>query len=480
MNKWRALALLAGSPVVVCCTGYVGGNSTERAGVGGAPGNPSGLASSGTASVPGAAGAGPPSSVDCSRPHAAPFHGLLLTPSQYDHALEDIVKVTDDLAKDFGAGVAARLDEVEVERRADAATTAAAKAAATASSWSPCLPPAVDAATCEAQIVDRVGTAAFRRTLADSEKAALTALFDAGVKEKDFTTGLEWFLAGLLQSPDFLYQFAKPIAGEKAGQVVALGASELASRLAFFIWDSIPDQTLLDSAMQGKLADAQQLGGELGRMLTDPRFTRGIVQFYSNWMRLEGFREVARDDPGLTSDVNAALRQSLLMSATEIYSAPSPNISALFSGDSYYMNAALRTFYGVGTGGADFAPTKLPNQGRHGILTHPALMTLLARPSESNPIARGLFVQRTVLCNQIPPPPQGVTIPPLPPGMDGLPVRKRLEQHTAVALCAGCHSQIDPAGFRNVRVSRRRRRGWSAHAVAWIYRTATSGLAQFW
>jgi hypothetical protein len=426
------------------CTGILDGESGRPGGAGASVGN---VAGSGNSGVGGGGATGPTVPPDCSSPSAAPLHALLLTPHQYEHAVEDILKVAGAPAKDFGGGVAARLDEIEVERRANAAAAVAAEAVKTASNWAPCLPPAVDAASCEAQLIDQVGSAAFRRPLTDAEKAGLKTLFDAGITEKDFATGLEWLLTGLLQSPDFLYQLVKPSPGEKAGQVVALGPYELASRLAFFVWDGIPDQALLESARSGTLGNVEQLDVELERMFADPRFKRGLAGFYSSWLRLEGFREVARDDPGLTTDVSSALQQSLLMSATELYSAASPNISGLLSGDSYYLNAPLRSFYGVGGGDATFAPTTLPNQGRHGILTHPALMTLLARPKESNPIARGLFLQRTVLCNEIPPPPDGISIPPLAPVMEGQPTRKRLEQHTQNALCAGCHTHIDPPGF---------------------------------
>jgi hypothetical protein len=356
------------------------------------------------------------------------------------------VKVTSHPAKEFGRGVAAQLDEVEVERRANGANAIASEAAKSLASWAPCTP-AADPAPCQAQLIDTLGSAAFRHPLSNDERESLKTLFDAGMKEKDFATGVEWFLAGLFQAPDFLYQLVKPAAGERAGQVVPLSGYELASRLALFVWDSLPDPALQDAAQSGKLSDPQGLGEELVRLLADPRFGRGIEGFYSQWLGLDGFQEVARDDPGLTSEVNAALRQSLLMSATELYRAAAPNISELLSSDAYFLNDGLRAFYGLPAGSAEFTRTQLPNQGRHGILTHPALMALLARPKESNPIARGLFVQRTLLCNDIPPPPAGVIIPPLPPAMDGLSTRARLERHTATPLCAACHDMIDPPGF---------------------------------
>ena len=434
-----ALLLLGGA---VGCTGSLDGSS-------GAPAAQAGTGTGGSSGTGGGSPIGGASPAQCAQASAsAPvLHARLLTPSQYEHAVEDLLKVNDHPAKEFGGGVAARLDEVAVERRANAAAAIASKAATTLSAWSPCMPPAVDAATCETQLIDKLGLAAFRHPLAPTEQAQLKKLFDAGVAEKDFATGVEWLLTGLLQSPDFLYQFAKPRAGEVAGQVVPLEPYELASRLAFFVWDTTPDDTLFAAAGAGKLADEAGLRAEMTRLMGDARFGRGTASFYGDWLGLKGFKEVARDDAALNSDLITSLESSLLMSATALYANPSPNIQSLFSGQSYYLTDKLRAFYGLTGGSANLEAVELPNEGRRGILTHPALMMLLARPNASNPIARGLFVQRQLLCNEIPPPPQGVVIPQLPPIMPGLSTRARLEQHTTEALCKGCHDHIDPPGF---------------------------------
>lgn len=405
-----------------------------------------GAGGAGTASGAGAAAAGVGSAA-CGTPSAAALHARLLTPPQYDHTVEDLFKVTGNPARDFGGGVAARLDEVGVERRANAAAEVASKAAATLAAWAPCLPPAVPAAECGARIIDRLGSLAFRRPLAEPERAQLGRLFEAGLAEKDFATGVEWLLTGLLQSPDFLYQFAKPTVDEVAGQVVPLSAYELASRLAFFVWDGAPDEALLAAAGAGRLNDAMGRAQELERLMKDARFARGTSEFYREWLGLKGFKELARDDPAFTTELVGQLQQSLLTSATALYASATPNIAGLFSGQSYYLTDKLRAFYGLQGGSAVFEPVELANQGRRGILTHPGLMALLARPSTTNPIARGLFLQRTLLCNEVPPPPQGIAIPPLGPDVPGLTTRERLEHHVTEPLCQGCHAQIDPPGF---------------------------------
>ena len=440
-GDWRfwtvGLALSGG----LACTGQLNGNPAG----GGSAATTGG--SAGVNAGNGSGGNGTSGATACAEGVAPALHARLLTPSQYEHVVEDLLKVGDHPAKEFGGGVSARLDEVAVERRANAAALVASKAVANLSAWSPCVPPAVDAATCEAQLIEKLGMAAFRHPLADTERAQLKQLFDAGVAEKDFATGVEWLLTGLLQTPDFLYQFAKPAAGEVAGQVVPLPAYELASRLSFFVWDSGPDDALFAAAAAGKLGDAAGVQAELTRLMSDARFKRGLESFYGDWLGLKGFTEVARDDQALTSELLVDLQRSLLQSATEPYESANPTLQRLLTGQSYFLSDKLRAFYGLAGGSPALEPTELPNEGRRGILTHPALMLLLARPNASNPIARGLFVQRSLLCNEIPPPPQGVVIPQLPPIMEGLSTRDRLEQHTSEPLCAACHDRIDPPGF---------------------------------
>jgi hypothetical protein len=314
MQRSRSWVLSSLCLSLSACTGVLGGSQ----------GGPSGMANGGAGNVGGSssgtAGSGgvvvDPS--NCAAPHAPILHARLLTPSQYEHTVEDLVHVGEHPARDFAGGVAARLDEVEVERRANAAAAIASKAATSLAAWAPCSP-AADAAGCEAQLIDKLGSAAFRHPLADDERAQLKQLFDAGLSEKDFASGVEWLLGGLLQAPDFLYQLSKPAAGEVAGQVVPLTNYELASRLALFVWDSSPDEALLASAQAGKLAQAEGLDTELARLMADARSARGTESFYRDWLGFEGFKEVARDDPGLTTEVLADLEDSLLKSATALY-----------------------------------------------------------------------------------------------------------------------------------------------------------------
>jgi hypothetical protein len=444
-----AFVLLAG------CNGQIAGNSDHGAsppvgGASGSPGNPGTPGSPGTPGNPGTpGGTEPAANCNAAGATAGALHARLLSPAQYDNTIEDLFHVTGHPAKDFGGGADTQLDDLAAERRANAASTIARQAAATLSAWAPCAPPAVDAATCSTQLIDFVGLRVYRHPLSATERTQLQALLDAGTKDKDFTTGVEWLLTGALQSPDFLYQFAKPAAQESAGSIHPLVGYEMASRLAYFVWDSTPDETLFAAAAKPNgLADRASVEAEITRMLNDqPRFLRGVNSYYDKWLETEGFNELARDDKAFTTELVGALGASLMMSATKLYADAAPNISSLLSGQSYFLNGPLRAFYGKGTGGADFAPVDFAGEGRTGLMTHPALLAQLARPQKTHPINRGLFVRGKLLCQELVQPP-GVMIPALPeaPTM-GVTTREEVVDHSTKPECSVCHRLLDPPGL---------------------------------
>lgn len=408
----------------------------------------SGGANSGTAGTAGGSGIGTGGGggggpVNCTQPTASVVPLSVLSESQYNNSVLDIVQVAGNPADGLGEN----FDDVSLEQRANVAATVASQAAASLAKWAPCMPAAGAPATCEQQIIDKIGARLYRRPLSDVERGDMTKLFDAGIKEKDFTTGVEWFLTGLMQSPYFVYQVVRPDAAEKPGEVRPLTGPEYASRLAYFIWDGPPDDALITAATNNELSDAAKRDAQVSRLMKDARFSRGVAQFYTRWLKLSAFREVARDVADFDQSVVTSLSASLLMSATELYKSDSPNISSLFSGDSYYLNDVLGKFYGVSGTGSTFQAVSMAGQSRRGILTHPALMASLSRSDESFPIGRGLFVLRNVVCKVVPALPPNFVPPQQPPFQEGVSTRKRLEAHTASPMCQACHSMINPSGF---------------------------------
>ena len=422
------------------CEAQVGGPLGANPSAGGM-----GNGTAGAAGIAGNTSGGSGTSSDCaSGPQAAAVGLALLTESQFNNSVQDILQASATQATGLGQG----LDDVSLEQRANAAATIAAQAATNLSKWAPCTPPATgDATPCARQIIDKAGALLYRRPLQDAERTAMTALFDAGLKEKNFANGVELLLTGLLQSPYFVYQVVRPAASEVVGEVRPLSAHEYATRLAYFMWDGPPDEALATAAANDDFVDATKRDAQIGRMLKDQRFLRGVTQFYTRWLKLGAFAEVARDVPAFDESVVKSLTTSLLMSATELYKADNANIKSLFSGDSYYFNDTLGKFYGAPASGSSFAPVSLANQARSGILTHPALMALLARSDESFPIGRGLFMLRNVVCKVVPALPADFVPPQQPPLQEGTSTRTRLETHTGSAACQACHGMINPSGF---------------------------------
>jgi len=274
-----------------------GGASTGSGGSGGT--TPAGSGGTGTSGSGGAT-----MTVDCSKPRAAAARAQLLSASQYTHTVQDLFQATGNPGEPLGNQVFAQLDQAGVEQRATVAASVAQEAAANLAKWAPCTPPATgDATTCEQQIIDKIGTRAFRRSLTSGEKADMKTLFDAGIKEKDFATGVEWYLTGLLQSPDFMYQIVRPETGEVVGDVRPLAPYDYATRLAYFVWDTAPDDKLLTAAGANELADSAKRQTHIDRMIQDAKFMRGVESFYNQWLHTDAFRTLARDADGFDASV---------------------------------------------------------------------------------------------------------------------------------------------------------------------------------
>jgi hypothetical protein len=381
----------------------------------------------------------------------APWRPAPLTREQYINAASDLLgfdvrplaTFSDVGGRKFTTGIS--LSDLQVEERLEAAEAIAAAASSPAhlAGLLPCDRLKVGDAECASQLVAQLGTRAFRRPLGAEATSALRQLFDAGSAARGFATGVEWLVTGVLQSPDFLYQLSPRPAQAQPQTVVPLDDHTLASRLAFFLWNSAPDPELQSAARDG-LRTRAAVAAQVRRLLGDPRSARMREDFYGSWLELDGLREVTRDAPEFTPALADDLRRSALVGIHAIYRGDA-QVDQLLRGTSVFGDAALAKVYGWPPGGAELAAVEPGPGQRYGILTHPALLALLAATDTSDPIKRGVFVQEKVLCNVIPDPIPD--IPDLPPLRPGLSTRQRLEQHRAAPACAGCHRLFDPIGL---------------------------------
>jgi mono/diheme cytochrome c family protein len=288
---------------------------------------------------------------------------------------------------------------------------------------------------------ERFATKAFRRPLTpEQKKLYVDRQFE---KTSDPESAVKRVVLLVLESPRFLYR--EPTIVTNSGD-----AYDVAARLAFEMWGTMPDEALLKAAATGKLATRDDVRRETWRMMDDPRTRAKMQEFFTQWLRLDQAGDLARDMkkfPGFEPAVVGDLRTSLEMFLDETMWSDGSDFRKLLSADQVYMNGRLAKLYGVDLPAeAPFTKVTLPAGDRAGVLTHPYLMAKFAYTATSSPIHRGVFVARNVLGVALRPPPDAFT--PLPPEkVPDLSTRERITLQTRAKNCQGCHGVINPLGF---------------------------------
>lgn len=313
-----------------------------------------------------------------------------------------------------------------------------------------CNPGSLGEVTCADRFITNFGPLVYRRPLTDEDTKPLMAVFNAGLEQYDFETGIRLVLTTMLQSPHFLYrvEFGAPLEG--ATDVRKVAPYELASRLSFFLWGSMPDATLFKAAASGKLETKAQVAAQARRMLADPRARDTVREFHDQWLHLKHIEETQKDEdmfPDFDPAVLALLHKEAEALVDHVVWEGDGTLDSLLQAPYTFMNKDLAAYYGVSGPMTDaFEKVDLGPGRASGVLTQGGLMAVLAKTNQTSPIHRGKFVRESVLCQFIPPPPDNVDI--TPPEVDpSLPTRERFQQHSADPFCAGCHSLMDPIGF---------------------------------
>lgn len=300
--------------------------------------------------------------------------------------------------------------------------------------------------------VREFGRRAFRRPLSDAEISSYVALFGQGAtlfEESDtFANGVELVLRAMLQSPHFLYRVESSTAVD--GDRVWLSGHEMASRLSYALWNTMPSDELLAAADAGGLSTEAGVTEWTRKMLADPRAEATLVSFHEQFFHVSAFGTIAKNPtlfPTFTLDLEPVLQEESRLFFREVSVLGDGGIADLVTRPVTFVNQATAPFYGVaGTFGADLVRADLDPSQRAGILTHLGFLSRYASQAQSDPILRGVHVSLDFLCTTLEPPPNGV--PPLPPIGEGQTNRERVDVSTSVEPCSSCHETfINPLGF---------------------------------
>jgi hypothetical protein len=307
-----------------------------------------------------------------------------------------------------------------------------------------------DEEPCARKILSALARRAFRRNVTDADINPLLAVYRVGRGTgENFNNGIEMALRAILVSPDFLFRVERDPAGAPPGSVHRISDFELASRLSFFLWASIPDDQLLNLAAQGKLKDPAVLEQQVARMLEDPKSKSFVSNFAGQWLYLRNLAAQKPDPdefPAFDNSLRNAFEQETDLFFRSILRENRP-VTELLSANYTFVNQRLAEFYKIpGVYGSQFRRVELTDPNRFGILGQGSLLTVTSYPNRTSIVQRGKWVLENLLGAPIPPPPP---VPPLiPHGKDGnLSMRQAMEQHRANPTCAGCHSRMDPIGF---------------------------------
>jgi hypothetical protein len=308
-----------------------------------------------------------------------------------------------------------------------------------------------DEEKCAKEILTTLMRRAYRRPISKADVEGPLAFYREGQAEGDFEAGIGRALSAVLINPEFLFRVETGLKNTRAGGTYRISDLELASRLSFFLWSSIPDDELLDAAIRGKLSRPEELEKQTRRMLADGRSFNLASNFAGQWLRLRNLEAVtpnANQFPDFDDNLRQAFRQETELFVDSVVR-EDRSVLDLISADYTFLNERLARHYGIpGVYGSRLRRVTLtPESKRGGLLRHGSVLSVTSYATRTSPVIRGVWVLSNIF--GAPPP------PPLPnvPSLDesavaaNLPMRERLAAHRNNAVCANCHRTIDPVGF---------------------------------
>jgi hypothetical protein len=350
-------------------------------------------------------------------------------------------------------------------RSLEAAEQAAKAAVANLGALVPCKPEAGDE-SCARQFITTFGKRAYRRPLEATEVTALAGVYRAGAAE-GFASGIELVITAMLQSPSFVYRVELGRPGGAPAGAVKLTPYEVAARLSYTLWGTMPDKELMDAADAGKLGTAAELGAQARRLLADPRGHAALVAFHQRWLELGNLDDIMKDAkkyPQYTPKLVAALKAGTGALLEELLFKGDGRLESLLTAKAAFVDSSLAPLYGAPAPAGMGLQRIEPGTGvRSGLLTDVGVLAAHTFADGSAPIHRGKFVRERLLCTTPPSPPANIDIvaPEVPANLT---IRQALAQHRADPSCKTCHELMDPIGF-----------GFSAYDGLGAWRTSEAG-----
>ena len=304
---------------------------------------------------------------------------------------------------------------------------------------------------CARRILSGLARRAYRRPVTAADLEVLLAFFDEGRRDGGFDAGIEMALRWLLASPEFVLRVERDPAGAAAGSVYPVSDLELASRLSFFLWSSIPDDELLDAAVAGRLRRPDELERQARRMLADDRARSLVTNFAGQWLHLRNVPAVVPDEDRFP-DVGEALRRAMRRE-TELFVESvfrgDRNVLDLLTADYTFVNERLARHYDLlGVHGSHFRRVRQTNDSRRGLLGHASILAVTSYPNRTSPVLRGKWILENLLGTPPAlPPPDVPALEETTAGGEALSMREATERHRANPVCASCHRLMDPPGF---------------------------------
>ena len=309
---------------------------------------------------------------------------------------------------------------------------------------------------CASSFIRDFGKRAFRRPLSQTEIERFKSVFDWAIADADlgrFEDGIEVVLQAMLQSPSFLY---RPELGEGTpieGDVVPFTSWEMATKLSYMLWNTMPDDVLFAAAEADELRTKEQISAQATRMLEDEKARDLVRNFHTQWLQLTHLDSVTKDTgvyPAYQSSLRGLWKEEIQTFVEQVVLEGDGSLETLLTADYAFMNEQLAGFYGDdvldSVSGPEFRQVQVDPERRAGFLTSAGLMATHANINQSSPVFRGKFVREQLMCNTLPLPPNDLVIE--PPQLDPTKTTKeQFEEIGANPACAGCHTLMNPIGF---------------------------------